>query len=79
MAKWFKFQTPIFTTEDRPVLLMYAQGGSRMREVHGAVAVKIIESLGMQPNNDKVYAKATIDAKGQLVVNKNTITRKEKF
>lgn len=80
MAKWFKVQTPAWTSgnKDDMQCLLHDENGENLYEVHGVVADNIITALDMQPMADKVYVKATINKKGKFIVNKETITRKDK-
>lgn len=75
MARWFKAQTPVYTTEESMQVLIYNADRSFMEQIEGKVADKIITALNMTPMGDKVYFKGTINKQGKLVVNKDTITR----
>lgn len=79
MAKWFKLQTPIHSTDTGPQVLLYNSDRSVYAEVTGEHAEELINGFNMKPDGDKVFVKATFDRAGHFVADLDTLTREDQF
>ena len=75
-AQWFKIQTPL----NRPemVVLLYNESRDVMLQLDGPLADELITALDMSPIGDRLYVMAIIKRGKDFIVNKDTITRKDK-
>lgn len=76
-VKLYKFQTPFYAHSGEPQVLLYSEGKNDAQEVQGKHAEKIIISLGMDYTSDKVYCEGLLTDKGELILNKDTLTRED--